>query len=142
MILGATILAGIAIWLYVGKNQDEAIVFNIATAKVTNIQNSITATGTIEVVTSVTIGTQVSGIISKLYVDYNTPVKKGQVIAELDKTNLTSNLNTAKAALASAQSALNYQIANFKRYSTLFSKGLVSGDDYDSAKLSYKQAQQ
>lgn len=104
--------------------------------------NSITATGTIEPVTSVTVGTQVSGIVSKLFVDYNSVVKKGQVIAELDKTNLMSQLNTAKTQLATAQSQLNYQTANYKRYKTLFEKGLVAADDFDNAKLSYTQAKE
>ncbi len=75
-------------------------------------------------------------------VDYNSVVKKGQVIAELDKTNLTSELNTAKANLASAQSSLNYETDNYKRYKTLYSKGLVSADEYESAKLSYDKALQ
>ena len=90
--------------------------------------------------TSVTVGTQVSGIVSKLYVDYNSVVKKGQVIAELDKTNLISELNTAKANLASAQSSLNYQSANYSRYAALYKKGLVAGSDYDQARLTYQQA--
>ncbi|MCI6110680.1 MAG: efflux RND transporter periplasmic adaptor subunit [Prevotella sp.] len=101
---------------------------------------SVTATGTIEPVTSVTVGTQVSGIVSKLYVDYNSVVKKGQVIAEIDKTNLVSQLNASKATLASAQSKLNYESANFKRYATLYKKGLVSADEYENAQLTYKQA--
>ena len=107
-----------------------------------NIHTSITATGTIEPVTSVTVGTQVSGIVSKLYVDYNSVVKKGQIIAELDKTNLTSELNTAKANLASAQSTLDYEKANHDRYKTLFDKGLVSANDYENARLSYEKARQ
>jgi HlyD family secretion protein len=107
-----------------------------------NIHTTITATGTIEPVTSVTVGTQVSGIVSKLYVDYNSVVKKGQVIAELDRTNLTSELNRAKAELTSAQSTLSYETANFQRYQTLFNKGLVSANDYESAKLSYEKARQ
>ena len=90
--------------------------------------------------TSVTVGTQVSGIVSRLYVDYNSVVKKGQVIAELDKTNLLSELNTAKANLSSLQSALNYQAANFNRYQTLLNKGLVSADDFENAQLTYRQA--
>ena len=93
-------------------------------------------------VTSVTVGTQVSGIVSKLYVDYNTQVKKGQVIAELDKTNLMSELNIAKANLASAQSTLKYQTANMERYQTLFKKGLVSADEYENAMLTYRQAKE
>ena len=105
-----------------------------------NIQTSITATGTIEPVTSVTVGTQVSGIVAHLYVDYNSVVKKGQVIAELDKTNLTSELNTARANLSSAQSTLNYEQANFNRYQTLYDKGLVSADDFENARLTYLKA--
>ena len=111
-------------------------------AKVTrgNIHTTITATGTIEPVTSVTVGTQVSGIVSHLYVDYNSEVKKGQVIAELDKTNLTSELNTAKANLSSAESTFDYQQSNFNRYTKLFEKGLVSADDYENARLSFLKA--
>lgn len=105
-----------------------------------NIQTTITATGTIEPVTSVTVGTQVSGIVAKLYVDYNSIVKKGQVIAELDKTNLTSELNTARANLNSAESTLAYERANYNRYKTLYDKGLVSADDYETAQLSYLKA--
>ena len=69
-------------------------------------------------------------------------MKKGQVIAELDKTNLLSELNTAKANMASAQSQLNYQSANMKRYQTLYQKGLVSADDYENALLTYRQAKE
>lgn len=142
MAVGAIALIAIVIWALLGGEKEEKITYETAIADIGNIQNSITATGTIEPVTSVTVGTQVSGIVSKLYVDYNSIVKKGQVIAELDKTNLISELNTAKANLASAQSALNYQQANYQRYKTLFDKGLVSADDYESARLSYLQAKE
>jgi HlyD family secretion protein len=93
-------------------------------------------------VTSVTVGTQVSGIVSKLYVDYNSVVKKGQVIAELDKTNLISELNTARANLSSAESSVTYEQANYNRYKTLYDKGLVSADEYENALLSYKKAKE
>ncbi|MBR6321133.1 MAG: efflux RND transporter periplasmic adaptor subunit [Prevotella sp.] len=122
--------------------EEQKVDFQTAKVERGNIQNSITATGTIEPVTSVTVGTQVSGIVSHLYVDYNSVVKKGQVIAELDRTNLTSELNTAKANLSSAQSTLNYEQANFNRYQTLFDKGLVSADEYESARLSYLKAKE
>ncbi len=115
--------------------------FSTAKVEMGNIQTSITATGTIEPVTSVTVGTQVSGIVNKLYVDYNSVVKKGQVIAELDKTNLISELNTAKANLNSAQSTRNYEKANYNRYKTLYDKGLVSTDEYESARLQYLKAE-
>lgn len=135
-------IATLAVWLLSGGKKEEKITFDTAAVAPANIMNSITATGTIEPVTSVTVGTQVSGIVSKLFVDYNSVVKKGQVIAELDKTNLMSQLNTAKTQLATAQSQFNYQTANYKRYKTLFEKGLVAADDFDNAKLSYTQAKE
>ena len=140
--ISALAIIALAIFLLKKKKKKEEVMFETAKAEMTNIQNSITATGTIEPVTSVTVGTQVSGIVSRLYVDYNSVVKKGQVIAELDKTNLISELNNAKANLSSAQSSMNYQLANYNRYKTLYEKGLVSADEYESANLSYQQSRQ
>lgn len=142
VIVAVAAIAALAVWLLSGGKKEETITFDTAAVAPANIMNSITATGTIEPVTSVTVGTQVSGIVSKLFVDYNSVVKKGQVIAELDKTNLMSQLNTAKTQLATAQSQLNYQTANYNRYKTLFEKGLVAADDFDNAKLSYTQAKE
>lgn len=118
------------------------VTYNTAQVEKQNISTSITATGTIEPVTEVEVGTQVSGIIDKIYVDYNSEVHRGQVIAELDKTNLLSKLASAQSNLSNAQSSLSYQSANYKRYKTLFDKGLVSANDYENAKLSYEQAVQ
>lgn len=132
----------IAVYLFSGGKKETKVSFTTAKVEKTNIQNSITATGTIEPVTSVTVGTQVSGIVSHLYVDYNSVVKKGQVIAELDKTNLTSELNTARANLSSAQSSLDYELNNYNRYKTLYDKGLVSADEFETAKLSYLKAKE
>lgn len=140
--MAVVIIVAIVAWALSGSKKEEQISFETAAVAPANIMNSITATGTIEPVTSVTVGTQVSGIVSKLYVDYNSVVKKGQVIAELDKTNLMSQLNSAKTQLATAQSQLNYQTTNFNRYKTLYQKGLVAADDFDSAKLSYTQAKE
>ena len=132
----------LAVWLLSGGKKESKVSFETAKVEKTNISTSITATGTIEPVTSVTVGTQVSGIVSHLYVDYNSVVKKGQVIAELDRTNLISELNAQKASLASAQSSLNYQQSNFERYKTLYDKGLVSADEFESARLQYQQAKE
>jgi len=140
--IAAIAAVALVVFLLTGKKKEKEVSFEFAKVEKANIQNSITATGTIEPVTSVTVGTQVSGIVSKLYVDYNSVVKKGQVIAELDKTNLISELNTAKANLNSAQSTLNYQRDNYQRYRTLYNKGLISADNFESARLSYEQARQ
>ncbi len=142
LVVAVVIIIAIVAWALSGDKKEEQITFDTAAVAPANIMNSITATGTIEPVTSVTVGTQVSGIVSKLYVDYNSVVKKGQVIAELDKTNLMSQLNSAKTQLATAQSQLNYQTTNFNRYKTLYQKGLVAADDFDNAKLSYTQAKE
>lgn len=147
--VGIVAVVAIVAWLMSGGKKKEDVQFVTEKVAKSTIQNSITATGTIEAVTSVTVGTQVSGIVNKLFVDYNSVVKKGQVIAELDKTNLVSALNAAKANLQSAkanqqsaQANLNYQLANYNRYKTLYQKGLVSANDYESAHLSYQQAKE
>ena len=144
IIIAAVFVAAaiVAFFLLTGGSKKQTVEFEKAVAEKTTIQNSITATGTIEPVTSVTVGTQVSGIVSHLYVDYNSVVKKGQVIAELDRTNLTSELNTARANLASAQSTMNFELANYNRYKTLYEKGLVSANDFETAKLSYLKAKE
>ena len=140
--IGVVAVLIIAWFLLRGGKKEEKVSFETAKVENSNIHTSITATGTIEPVTSVTVGTQVSGIVAKLYVDYNSVVKKGQVIAELDRTNLISELNTAKANLSSAQSSASYELANYNRYKTLYDKGLVSADDYESAQLSYRKAKE
>ena len=148
-LVGALVVLAIAVWLLTGNKKEETINFTTEKVAKANIQNSITATGSIEPVTSVTVGTQVSGIVSKLYVDYNSVVKKGQIIAELDKSNLISELNTTKAQLqqskanlSSAQSDLSYQQDNYKRYQTLYKKGLVSADEFETARLSWQKARE
>ncbi len=133
-ILAATLLTACA--------EKKEVTYSTEKVTIQDISTTITATGTIEPVTKVEVGTQVSGIIDKIYVDYNSEVKKGQVIAELDKTNLLSELASAKSNLANAMSNLNYQKSNFQRYQTLFNKGLISANDYENAKLSYEQAVQ
>ena len=140
--IGVVAVLIIALFLLKGGKKEEKVSFETAKVEKKSIHTSITATGTIEPVTSVTVGTQVSGIVAKLYVDYNSIVKKGQVIAELDKTNLISELNTAKANLASSQSTATYQQANYNRYKTLYDKGLVSADEFENAQLSYQKARE
>ena len=142
IIPGVLIVAAVVAWLLSGTKSSNEVSFKTATVGAANLQNSVTATGTIEAVTEVTVGTQVSGIVNKLYVDYNSEVKKGQIIAELDKTNLISELNTAKANLKSAESSFDYQENNYNRYKTLHDKGLVSDDEYESAYLQYIQAKE
>ena len=94
-----------------------------------------------EATNTVVVGTQVSGVIEKLYVDFNSIVKKGQLIAELDKSTLQSSLDNAEADLYNAQAEVDYQKSNFKRMKEVFDKGLLSGSDYDLAQYNYKKSE-
>lgn len=126
--------------LLAGCKGTPAVKYTTVKAERQEIKSSVTATGTIEPVTLVEVGTQVSGIISHIYVDYNSTVKKGQVIAELDRENLNSQLETAQAQLESAKSDLDYQEQNYERQKTLHDKGHISDNDFELARLSYQQA--
>ncbi|MCR5696052.1 MAG: efflux RND transporter periplasmic adaptor subunit [Marinilabiliaceae bacterium] len=105
-----------------------------------NISNTVTATGTVEPISEVEVGTQVSGIVEHLYADYNSIVKKGQLIAELDKSNLLIEYRSKQSNVASAQSDFDYQEKNFKRVEELHQKGLISDEDYDTALHTYETA--
>ena len=142
LILLALVLAVGAFSFFGKKKAESKISFQTTKVSTADISTSITATGTIEAVTTVEVGTQVSGIVNKLYVDYNSVVKKGQVIAVLDRTNLTSELTSAQANLRSAQTELDYQKKNYARYSELKQKDLVSAAEYDVALQSYRKAQE
>ena len=114
----------------------------------TSLSEIVTATGTMESVTSVDVGTQVTGIISNLVVDFNDQVSKGQLIAEIDKTVLQSELQSADATLASAKASFDYAAANFERDKALHSEKLISDyefqttrKDYEVARMAYEKAQ-
>ena len=131
----------------IGCNKQPEVIYKTVKAEQQDISTNITATGTIEPVVKVEVGTQVSGIIDKIFFDFNSEVHKRQVIAELDKTNLLSELQSTRSSLASAQSnyqsalsTLSYQQSNFSRIQTLYQKGLVSADEFESAKMSYDNA--
>lgn len=140
--IGIIVLVGlIALWQYLSsKKESSKIAFKMARVETGVITNYVTATGTIEPVVKVEVGTQVSGIVKKLYVDYNSVVKKGQVIAELDKTNLQSEYQSQQSNLAKAQSDYNYQKSNHDRMKTLHDKGLIADNEYEAAVQSFQSA--
>ena len=140
-LLALLIVAGI-IATVVNKGKNEVINFQTAQVEPGEISTTITATGTIEPVKTVDVGTQVSGIVKRLYVDYNSVVRRGQVIAELDRTNLLSDLSSMQARLRSAQIELDYQKKNYARYAELKQKDLVSLQEYDVALENYRKAQE
>ncbi len=140
-VLALLLIAGI-ITMVSRKGQDEVITFETCQVEPGEISTTITATGTIEPVKTVDVGTQVSGIVKRMYVDFNSVVKRGQVIAELDRTNLMSDLSTAQARLRSVQIELDYQKKNYARYNELKQKDLISLSEYDVALENYRKAQE
>lgn len=142
-IIAAIVLAIAAIliiWNRSGESEKMAVNFEYGKVEKKDINSGVTATGTIEPVTKVEVGTQVSGIISRVYVDYNSIVSKGDVIAELDRTNLISELSSAENNMRSAEAEYNYQKKNMERMKTLFEKGLISRDEYETADLAFQKA--
>ena len=138
-IVGVLVVAG-GIWLFTGKTSKGGIRLETAKAGRSSISNTVTATGTVEPVTEVEVGTQVSGIIDKLYADYNDVVKAGQLIAEMDKVNLKAELASAQAQLASSKSEYEYQQKNYARNKILFEKKLISDSDYETSTYNYEKA--
>lgn len=139
IIIALVVAIGIVWWVF-GKTAQHKMTYQTTVVSRGSINNSVTATGTLEPVTQVEVGTQVSGIVDKIYVDYNSDVKKGQIIAELDKTNLLNDLASKRSNLANAKTDYEYQLQNYTRIKTLHEKGLVADTDYETAWYNYETA--
>lgn len=114
--------------------------YNTVAVRKGSITNTVTATGTIEPIVQVEVGTQVSGIIDKIYVDYNSVVKEGQVIAEIDRSTLEAELESSTAMLQSNKTEFEYQEKNYNRIKGLHDKGMVSDTDFETAEYNYMKA--
>ena len=139
------ILIGIVIIAIVGyfifrKETKQTIKIETEVVSKGSIINTVTATGTVEPIDKIDVGTQVSGVIDKIYVDYNSIVKKGQLLAELDKSTLKARVIQAQADLASAQNELTYQTQNLNRNKKLYETSMISEVDYETAQYKYNSA--
>ncbi|HKI68509.1 MAG TPA: efflux RND transporter periplasmic adaptor subunit, partial [Verrucomicrobiae bacterium] len=134
------VLAGGAFWYFKGRDQQQ---LNYTTEKVEpgDLTQMVTATGTLNPVTNVLVGCQVSGRISKLYVDFNSMVTNGQLIAQIDPRTYEAQVAQAAADLASAKANLELQQVETRRSSDLFTNKLVSASDYDTAIATLHEAQ-
>lgn len=130
----------VAAFLILRKSEKPQMKYKTAEIHRGSIVNTVTATGTIEPIVQVEVGTQVSGIINHIYVDYNSVVKKGEVIAELDKTTLEADLASSSATLQSNKTEYEYQEKNFLRIKGLHEKKMVSDTDYETAEYQYNKA--
>jgi len=141
-LISGGMLAVVAITLLTVHSCKKSKAYIYETSKATkgSIVNTVTATGTIEAITSVVVGTQVSGIVEKLYVDFNSQVKKGQVLAELDKTALRSGVQQSLATLDNAKAEMEYQASNYERSKALYEKNLIAQADHDQARYNQEKS--
>lgn len=142
ILIGVSVVVAIAVAYYLFSDKSETQEIKAETISITkgNVSKSITATGTVEPINQVEVGTQVSGEVEKIYVDYNSVVSKGQLIAELDKTNLKASLVQAQATYNSAVDKEVYMKGIYERQQKLYDKKLLSKADYDKALYDYKTA--
>ena len=138
--VAVVMVAGAGIWFFAGSPAKHKVTYATVTVSKGDISNSVTATGTIEPVTEVEVGTQVSGIIDKIYVDYNSTVTKGQLIAEMDRATLQSELASQQATYDGAKAEYEYQKKNYERSKGLHEKSLISDTDFEQGLYNYQKA--
>lgn len=137
---GLILVLGICTYCIHGCSSKEKINWQTASVARNSMSNMVSATGTVEPVTKVDVGTQVSGIVDRIYVDYNSVVKKGQLIAEMDKITLQAELESQEAQLNNSKAEYDYQQKNYARSKVLFEKHLISDSDYETATYNYEKA--
>ena len=142
IIIGVVAVIAIAAILALKPFAKKEAVVNFNTVKVEkgNISNTVTATGTIQALKTVNVGTQVSGIILHIYVDFNDHVKQGQLLAKLDETPLRTQLAQSQSAVDQATSQLHFQEATYNRLKVLYDKQLIAQTDYDQALYNFENS--
>jgi HlyD family secretion protein len=122
------------------SKKETAVAFNTVKVEKGDISNTVTATGTIQALKTVNVGTQVSGIILHIYVDFNDHVKQGQLLAKLDETPLRTQLDQSQSAVDQAQSQLHFEEATYNRLKVLYDKKLIAQNDYDQALYNFENS--
>jgi len=139
MIVGVVVVILTGVNFIIAKFGTTDVTFKLNKITRTNFEQTISSTGTMEAVGTVDVGTQTSGTIAKVYVDYNSIVKKGQVLAELDDSLFIAEVNNAKASLIKAKAALKKAKADFLRNKKLFQKGHISEEDFIDTETEYNK---
>lgn len=122
------------------KIEAKNIEYTYTVVKKGDIEATVSSTGTLEALNTVDVGTQISGTIAKIYVDFNDKVKQGQLLAEMDMSMLETRLQSAKADLAVSEARLNQAEDQFKRNKLLFEKEVISEQEFNNSKFNYQQA--
>jgi HlyD family secretion protein len=136
-----SVMAIVAVLALKPFSKKEAVVnFNTVKVEKGSISNTVTATGTIQAIKTVNVGTQVSGIILHIYVDFNDHVKQGQLLAKLDETPLRTQLAQSQSAVDQAVSQLHFEEATYNRLKVLYDKQLIAQTDYDQALYNFENS--
>lgn len=143
IIISVLLVAILAIvgYSFMNKSSTEIVEAKTILVKKANVTKTVTATGTIQPITQVDVGTQVSGVVKRIYVDYNSEVKQGQLIAELDKTNLQAAVTQAQAAYDNAVTQSNYTRTIYNRQQSLYKSQVISRSDMEQSMYDYQTAQ-
>ena len=139
IVIAVAIVAAVVIY-FVTKEKKVAVIFSTVKTENGYIAKSVTATGTLQPVDTVSVGAQVSGLVKTIYADFNSVVKKGQLLAQIEPSIIKAQTQESKATLANARSNLDYQQVNFERQKKLFNLGAISQADYQLATNQYQSA--
>jgi HlyD family secretion protein len=141
-ITGVVVLLGLTAWWWFYKTEEQAIILQTEKVEFGNVTNSVTATGTLQPVDTVAVGSQISGTIQHVYADFNSPVKKGQLLVQLDKSLMEAQVQQYTALLQQAEGNMVYQKSNYQRQNQLFTVGAISKADLETAVYQNTSAQQ
>jgi HlyD family secretion protein len=142
VIITLIILAGVAAWFFIFRKAEEVILLETAKVEYGNVSNSVTAIGTLQPVDTVAVGSQISGTIQKVYADFNSPVKKGQLLAQMDKSLMEAQVQQYSATLQQAKSNVVYQKSNYERQNQLYKVGAISKADLETAVYQYQSGKE
>lgn len=137
IIIASIVVAGVAVWFWKFRKAEEVILLQTEKVEYGNVSNSVTATGTLQPVDTVAVGSQISGTIKNVYVDFNSPVTKGQLLAQLDRSLMEAQVQQYNAILQQAQGNVVYQRSNYERQNKLFTVGAISKADLETAVYQY-----
>ena len=136
------IIAGIFVYFMGDNGKSQGTGFATATVTRGDISQVVTATGEIQPLNTINVGSQVSGTIESIYVDYNSKVKKGDVLLEIEPSVLQASVDEAYASLVSSESQRNYAKSEYERNKTLFDAGFISRAELEQSQTTYEQAEQ
>lgn len=136
------IVAGIAIYFFTGSSSNQGTGFATASISKGDLRQVVTATGEIQPLNTINVGSQVSGTIEAIYVDYNSKVKKGDILLKIEPSVLQASVDEAYASLVSSESQRNYAKSEYERNKTLFDAGYISRAELEQSQTTYEQAEQ